>query len=367
MGFLREKYCRSVVKMPEASRRYYLMKHLMRLYSTESVADKMNVPRFFVIILLVLFISVATLSIFSAGDENVIVTVVYTGEKEDFSFLDSSFRGLYRAQDEFGFDIREIHLLKEPDSDPVPDAGGVPSELVLILGGMMSGYAEEVQKQHPDARLILIDAEPDINMDIRSVSFEMSGASYLAGILAAEQTQTGIIGVIGAEDAPVIHSYTDGFIAGVYQDRPDIRVLTSYLADDAAGYAIPEKASLATLKMYEEGADLAFVVAGGSGIGAIRAAEELPGMHIIGVDTDQSFLSPDTVVASVVKNLDEIVYREIADVFRGSYTPSAVRTGLEEGGASVAINPKFSSLASLIEGRYDEAIAMEEGYSHDKQ
>lgn len=326
----------------------------------------MNVSRFFAIVLLLLFASATTLYIFSGGYERAIVTVVYIGEKEDFSFLDSSFRGLYRAQDDFGFGIREIHLNTKPDSDPVVDAGGNRSELVLILGGMMGGYAEEVQKQYPDARIILIDAEPDIEMDIRSVSFEMSGASYLAGILAADQTQTGIIGVIGAEDAQVIHSYTGGFVAGIYRDRPDIRVITSYLADDAAGYAMPEEAGLATLRMHEEGADLVFVVAGGSGIGAIRAAEGISGMHIIGVDTDQSPLSPETVVASVVKNLDEIVYREVADVFRGSYTPSAIRIGLDGGGASVVISPEFSHLAPLIEGRYDEAVAMEADYSHNK-
>ncbi len=231
----------------------------------------------------------------------------------------------------------------------------------------MSGYAEEVLRRHPDARIILIDAEPDSGMHIRSVSFGMSGASYLAGILAADQTETGIIGVIGAEDAPVIRSYTDGFVAGAYREHPDIRVITSYLADDAAGYSMPEEAGLATRRMHEEGADLIFVVAGGSGIGAIRAAEGLCGMQIIGVDTDQSLVSPETVVASVVKNLDETVYREVASVFRGSYAPVTVWIGLEEGGASVAINPEFSHLAPLIEGRYDEAIAMEAGSSHDKQ
>lgn len=320
----------------------------------------MNAPRFFAIILL-LVASSAALYIFSAYDERAIVTVVYIGEKEDFSFLDSSFRGLYRAQDDFGFDIREIHLNTEPDSNPVVDAWGDRSELVLILGGMMGGYAEGVQKQYPDARIILIDAEPDIEMEIRSVSFEMSGASYLAGILAGNLTETGIIGVIGAEDAQVIHSYTDGFVAGIYRDHPDIRVITTYLADDAAGYAMPEEAGLATLRMHEEGADLVFVVAGGSGIGAIHAAEGLPGMHIIGVDSDQSPLSPKTVAVSVVKNLDEIVYREVADVFRGSYTPIAIRIGLEEGGASVMISPEFSHLAPLIEGRYDEAAAVEAG------
>lgn len=312
------------------------------------------------LIVLLIIGLLGTVFLLSEGDEDQLVTIIYSGEKGDFAFLDSSFRGLQRAQEEFGFDIREIQIQKEPDSDPVMSPDGIRSELVLILGGMMSGYAEEVQQQYPDTPIILIDAaEPVHGQNSRSVSFEMSGASYLAGILAADQTQTGVIGVIGAEDAPVINSYTDGFLAGVYRDHPDIRVITTYLADDAAGYAMPEDAGLATRRMYEEGADLVFVVAGGSGIGAIRAAEELPGMHIIGVDTDQSPLAPDIVVASVVKNLDRIVYREVASVFRGSYTPGAVWIGLEEGGSSVVINPEFSHLAPLIEGRYDEAVAME--------
>ncbi len=95
----------------------------------------MNAPRFFVIILLFLFFSAGTLYIFSAGKERATVTVVYIGEKEDFSFLDSSFRGLCRAQDEFGFDIREIQLQDSPGADPVVSSEGVRSELVLDTRG----------------------------------------------------------------------------------------------------------------------------------------------------------------------------------------------------------------------------------------
>lgn len=320
----------------------------------------MHTPLIPTLIVLLLIGLLGTVFLLSEGDGDQLVTIIYSGEKGDFGFLDSSFRGLQRAQEEFGFTIREIQIQKEPDSDPVMSPDGIRSDLVLILGGMMSGYAEEVQQQYPDTPIILIDAaEPVHGQNSRSVSFDMSGASYLAGILAANMTQTRTIGVIGAEDAPVINSYTGGFVAGVYRDQPDIRVITTYLADDAAGYTMPEEAGVITRRMYDKGADLVFVVAGGSGSGAIRAAEALPGMHIIGVDADQSFLSPDTVVASVVKNLDEVVYREVADVFRGSFSPGTARIGLEEGGASVVINPKFSSLAPLIESRYDEAVAME--------
>lgn len=319
----------------------------------------MNSYQVTALIILFLIGLMGTAYTLSATEERPVLTVVYIGEKGDFGFLDASFRGLHQAQEEFGFDIREIQRDQSPDADPVISPEGISSDLVVMLGGMMIGYTEEVQQRYPDTRIILIDAEPASGQNTRSVSFDMAGASYLAGILAAYQTQAGIVGVIGAEDAPVIHSYTDGFVAGVYRDRPDIRVITSYLADDAAGYTMQEEAGSITRWMHEEGADLVFVVAGGSGLGAIRAAEGLSGMHIIGVDSDQSLLSPETVIASVVKNLDWVVYTEVAEAFQGSFTPGAARIGFEEGGASMILNPQLADLNPFIESLQSEAVAIE--------
>ncbi len=52
--------------------------------------------------------------------------------------------------------------------------------------------------------------------------------------------------------------------------------------------------------MYEEGVDIIYQVAGGTGVGVIQAAKET-GHYAIGVDGDQDGLAPGNVLTSMVK------------------------------------------------------------------
>ncbi|MDO8842122.1 BMP family ABC transporter substrate-binding protein [Methanocalculus sp.] len=291
-----------------------------------------------------------------------VVTFVYNGEKGDFGYLDSAYLGLILARDDFDFISREILWDGSDSQDPVIGDDGKRADLVLILGDMMGGYAETFAEKYRETPIVVIDAGPVPGDSIRSVSFSMYGASYLAGVLAANQTKTEKIGVIAAKDAPVISSFTDGFADGVYSRNPDAEVSIIYLADDDTGFTMPEKAAEVARSMFADGIDLIFTVAGGSGPGAITAAKELPGLLIIGVDSDQSELAPKTVIASVVKRVDHVVYDEIQAAFSGRPMGGEDVIGLLDGGSALILNPRFPEIGNLIEERYSEAAEREAEY-----
>ncbi|MCQ1537396.1 BMP family ABC transporter substrate-binding protein [Methanocalculus taiwanensis] len=300
--------------------------------------------------------------LFVPGHERPVVTIVYIGEKGDFGFLDSAYLGLILARDDFNFISHEMLWDGSDSQDPVIVDDGKRADLVLILGDLMSGYAETVANKYPKTPIVVIDSGPVPGDSIRSVSFSMYGASYLAGVLAANQTKTEKIGVIAAKDAPVITSFTDGFVDGVYSGNPDAEVSIIYLADDDTGFTMPEKAAEVARSMYADGTDLIFTVAGGSGPGAITAAKELPGLLIIGVDSDQSELAPKTVIASVVKRVDQVVYDEIEAALSGRSVAGEDMIGLSDGGSALIINPRFPEIGNLIEERYSEAAEKEAEY-----
>lgn len=300
--------------------------------------------------------------LFVPGHERPVVTIVYIGEKGDFGFLDSAYLGLILARDDFDFISHEMLWDGSDSQDPVIVDDGKRADLVLILGDLMSGYAESVANKYPKTPIVVIDSGPVPGDSIRSVSFSMYGASYLAGVLAANQTKTEKIGVIAAKDAPVITSFTDGFVDGVYSGNPDAEVSIIYLADDDTGFTMPKKAAEVARSMYADGTDLIFTVAGGSGPGAITAAKELPGLLIIGVDSDQSELAPKTVIASVVKRVDHVVYDEIEAALSGRSVAGEDVIGLSDGGSALIINPRYQDLSNLIEERYSEAAEREAEY-----
>ena len=289
------------------------------------------------------------------------VSFVYDGEKGDFGYTDQVYRGILRARDDLNLTVHEI-FTGNSDEEPDPifnPVTGKKASTVVMLGSYMAAYAERIAEEYPEIPVIVIDADPVSLPHVKTVSFSMNAASYLAGRLAADQTKTGRIAVIAGRKAQVIDSFTDGFMNGAADEDPSVLVNITYIADDNSGYRYPEKGAAIARDMYRNGTDIIFTVAGESGLGAISAAKELPDLTIIGVDSDQSYLGPGVVIASVVKNLDSVVYREVTDALNGRFTPGLIICNLSNGGTSVAVNPRFGNLSDIIDRKMEEAVMQE--------
>lgn len=319
--------------------------------------------RFVLLYPIILIVILSGFSIFqAAGSKEQIISIVYVGEKGDESYLERAFQGLYQAQEDFHITIREIQWNNSEPVDPVTDAKNVKSDAVIIMGDIMNGYEQQMTSQYPNIPVIIIDGSRISGPEIKSISFSMYGASYLSGILAANQTKTGKIGVIAGVDAPVLRGFTDGFVDGANQENPNVQVNISYIADDYSGFSMPERAGKLTSEMYKNGTDIIYQVAGASGTGVIDTANTLPGMFIIGSDSDQSVLAPETVLASAIKNLDSVIYHEVEDVSSGSFVAGSNITGLADEGSTLVLNPGFENLSPLTENRKTEAITKEAEY-----
>lgn len=297
-----------------------------------------------------------------ASEEKKTISMVYMGDKGDFSYLQRAFQGLDRAQYELSFSVRDILWNTTAPVDPVTASDGTRSDAVIIMGAIMNGYEQNLTHQYPDTPVILIDGGTIPGPEAKSWYFSMYGTSYLAGVLAANQTKTGKVGIIAGVDAPVLRGFSDGFIDGAQAENPDVEVCISYIAENYSGFSMPEQAGVRTREMYQNGTDIIYQIAGSSGVGVIETAETLPGLFIIGSDADQSGLAPDTVLASAVKNLDSVIYGEMQDLYAGSFTPGAIITGLAQGGSSLVLNPRFENLSEVIVTRISQARGKEKEY-----
>ncbi len=296
------------------------------------------------------------------SEEKKTISMVYMGDKGDFSYLQRAFQGLDRAQENLSFSVRDILWNATAPVDPVTASDGTRSDAVIIMGAIMNGYEQNLTRQYPDTPIILIDGGAVPGLEAKSWYFSMYGTSYLAGVLAADQSKTGKVGIIAGVDAPVLRGFSDGFIDGAHAENPDVQVSISYIADNYSGFSMPERAGVLTREMEQNGTDIIYQIAGSSGVGVIRTAETLPGLLIIGSDADQSGLAPQTVLASAVKNLDSVIYGEMQDLCSGSFTPGELITGLSEGGSSLIINPRFENRSAVIEKRISEAWEKEREY-----
>lgn len=278
----------------------------------------------------------------SAPASEVKVGLAYDiGGRGDQSFNDAAAAGLDKAKAEFGVETKEAEASQgEPDAAKeerlraLASAGYNP---VIAVGFAYSAAVAKVAKELPDTQFAIIDDGLATGDNIANLLFAEEQGSFLVGAAAALKSKTGNIGFVGGVDVPLIHKFEAGYKAGAEAVNPDIKVQIKYLTQppDFSGFGDPAKGKTAAAGMFDNGADVVYHAAGGSGGGVFEAAKDAGGLAI-GVDSDQYNTAAadvkDVILTSMLKKVDVAVYDFIKTVVDGNFTPGPVTYDLEKDG-----------------------------------
>jgi basic membrane protein A len=192
--------------------------------------------------------------------------------------------------------------------------------------------------------------------NMQGLVFTEQEPGYLAGILAACITKTGVIGAIGGTTTiPPVVRYINGYINGAHQFAKDnsktVKVKTAYISDDL-GKAFNDPAggkSFAQQFIKQNKPDLLFQVAGKTGNGILAAACDAK-IYGIGVDVDQYISTPEAdacILTSAEKKLQNAVQAAINKVAAGQAVGGTQMQTSKNGGIGLApINPAFTSVVT---------------------
>lgn len=297
----------------------------------------------------VLAIGVASLALGSAlGTTSSIAAdrpaalIIAQGGLGDQSYNDLAYSGFKKAIKETGIEGKPVESkdVVAQASDILRRASDADFGLVVDLEYSHGDPLVAVAKDYPDTDYVILNQVRE-GKNVASVLFQEQEGSYLAGTLAALVTtdtkikginDKPIIGVIGGTKSAGIDKFIAGYIQGAKAANPNVQVKVAYsnnFGDPAIGLQM-------TKAMFEEGADIVYQVAGGTGMGVIQAAKE-EGHYAIGVDTDQDGIAPGAVLTSMVKRTDiavETMVKDYAsDNFPGGQT---VTFGLKEDGVGLS-------------------------------
>jgi basic membrane protein A and related proteins len=323
--------------------------------------------------LLILLSVLATFSLVAAacggddsesGADGVSVALVYDiGGRGDQSFNDSAYAGVQRAADELGVTFNEA----SPNSDGSNRAellqlGADASDIVIAVGFLFEGDVAAVGEANADTSFGVIDSvmldfsqDPPVPFgdNIAGTGFREEQGSFLVGAAAALKSDTGKIGFIGGVSGVggLIERFEAGYVAGAKAVNPDIEVLVEYVtaAPDFDGFNAPDRGKEIGLAMYEDGADVVYHAAGGTGGGLFEAAKEHSDMAnrvwAIGVDSDQ-YLTADPAVqefilTSMMKRVDVAVFTFIQNVVNGTFTGGPTTYDLAIDGVGYATSGGF--------------------------
>src|SRR6185503_16733608 len=145
-------------------------------------------------------------------------------------------------------------------------------------------------------------------------------------------------GFVGGCDVPLIHKFEAGFKAGAAAGKSGTKVVSNYLstpADKCSGFNDPAKGQTQAEGMYDQGADVVYQAAGGSGSGVFKAAKA-KGKLAIGVDSDQYNTADaavkDVIITSMLKRVDVAVYDFIKGTAAGSFAAGKTVYDLKKDG-----------------------------------
>lgn len=238
--------------------------------------------------------------------------IIAQGGMGDESYNDLAFAGFQRALKETGLEGKPVESkdVVAQAADILRRASDADFGLVVDLEYAHGEPMLEVAKDYPDTTFAILN-QVQKGDNIVSVLFQEQEGSYLAGVLAAQVTTDTsikginaepIIGVIGGTKSAGIDKFIAGYIEGAKSVNPKIDVKVAYsnnFADPALGQQMAKA-------MFEEGVDIIYQVAGGTGTGVIQAAKDT-GHFAIGVDGDQDGVAPGNVLTSMIKKTDVAV------------------------------------------------------------
>lgn len=308
-----------------------------------------------------LFIFVAIFSlvgIASAQDEAVSIAMIFPSTIDDMAWSQAMYEGVMSLQEELGEErISEISY-----SENLYDAVQVGSamreyapnfDIVIAHGAQYQNIVDDVARDFPNTTFAYGTSYNAMHDNVYAYDPHAEEGAYIAGIIAAHVTESGVVGVIGPVQAGDAIKYNTGFIQGVESVDSDIEIKVGYTGSFGDTVAAREMAET----QISEGAD---VLTGSAQqtVGAIRAAAEVDGVYWLSTDIDQSSLAPDTVIASQSLNFKEVVRYMIDARADGVYGGEHLPLSFENGFLTYDINEELAHLIDdELQALIDETMA----------
>jgi basic membrane protein A and related proteins len=263
----------------------------------------------------------------SASGSNIKVGMAYDiGGRGDKSFNDAAAAGLDKAKKDFGVQSKELSAVagetdaqKEARLELLAAAGYNP---VIAVGFAYAAAVKDIVPKYPNINFAIIDDSSFAAPNLANLVFAANQGSYIVGVIAAKASKTGTVGFIGGVNVPLLQSFQAGFDAGAKATNPNIKIIDKYLTQppDFTGFNDAAKGQTTGQGMYDQGADVVYAAAGGSGTGVFKAAKA-SGKLAIGVDSDQYLTAGDlasVVLTSALKRVDTATYDMIQSSVQGS-------------------------------------------------
>jgi basic membrane protein A len=322
-----------------------------------------------------------------AGAGLKIGVVTDVGTVNDKNFNEFTFKGAQEGAAAVGAAAPPVSV-PNSDADYQPLIQGFVDQdfnVIVTTGFNLANLTATAAKANPDTWFIGVDHSPCIKGDgtvdptfadcsgniatllpkYIALNYAEDQAGYLAGMVAASASTSGVIGAIGGVSlcGPCVR-YIQGYILGAKSVKSDIVVKVNWVSDSDFRLGFADQAAGVTfanqfLQQNPE-VDVLFQVAGLTGNGVIDAACAA-GIDAIGVDVDQHESYPASqacILTSAEKHLAVSVRESIKQIAAG--TAKGGLTFFNAANDGIGVSPFYDAanrLPANMQSLIDTAVA----------
>lgn len=250
----------------------------------------------------------------------------------DQSFNDSAYAGIIEAQRLFGIEFETANWPGSMmDMEAMEKWAKRDFDLIIAIGYAYATSVTILASQYPNQKFATIDVAA-AGSNVWSATYREYEGDFVMGVLAGLVTENRMVGFMGGGVTPIVRRIEAGFAQGVRYIDSSISFVSDYIGQ----FDDPMKGRILAETQYSMGVDVIYQVAGRCGLGAIEAAKDM-GKWIISTGSDHSYLAPEAVLTSRIKDVGQPVLDVIQMVAQGEFEGGITKSyGFAEKGLRMA-------------------------------
>ncbi|MEI2301136.1 BMP family lipoprotein [Ensifer sp. MJa1] len=267
------------------------------------------------------------------------------GGKFDKSFNEAAYNGAEKFKTETGVEYREFEIANDAQREQALRRFASDGNSPIVMAGFnWAASLEKIAPEYPDIKFAIIDMVVE-KPNVKSVVFKEQEGSYLVGVLAGLASKSKTVSFVGGMDVPLIHKFACGYVGGAKSTGADVKVLEAYTGTTPDAWNDPVKGGEIAKSQIDQGSDVVYHAAGGTGVGVLQAAADA-GKLGIGVDSNQNGLQPGKVLTSMLKRVDVAVYDAFTAAKNDKFEFGISNLGLKEDGVGYALDDNNKALVT---------------------
>lgn len=275
----------------------------------------------------------------STNPEDVKIGILIPGSPTDGGFCQQAAEAGKQLEETYGYSVSVVEAATaETIRQEGENMAAEGYKIVFGHGGQCAAPLAEISPDYPDTWFVTTGG--DVVTDNQfAACLCIEEATYVAGVVAAMISKTGVIGYSLGGDLPAYSKTTNAFELGAKSVNPDIKVLGAILSSPVAseGYET-------TMNQIQSGADVIYSNSNEGQAGAIKAVNESEGVYIVGHMGDFTSQSPDHLVLNALGNWPQGFFAVTEAIMNDTLgTPEIMYLTFENGAVDILWNDQVKA------------------------